>query len=88
MTESILFSEGARQLRLRHTPIERTDYTGSFRRNSLLTAHLTGKISRNKENKIVETSKRKLQIQMHKLRVHEELDVFMQDKISFISFLI
>lgn len=41
-----------------------------------------------KGKKIVETSKRKLQMQMHKLRVNEELDAFMQDKTNFMCFFI
>ena len=37
---------------------------------------------------MVETFKRKLQIEMHKLRVNEELDVFMQGRIAFMCFFI
>lgn len=88
VTESIPFLEVARQTSLRHTTMQRTDYAGSFRRNSLLTAYLTDRYQGTRKKKIVETSKRKLQRQMYKLRVNEELDVFMQDQITFMCFFI
>lgn len=64
---------------LRHTLTQRGHYTGNFRRNSKLTAHLRDV----KKKKKKEMSKVKLQIQIYKLRLNEELDVFMQDKITF-----
>lgn len=71
MTEIILYLRVARQMCLKHTLTQIRDYTGNFRRNSLLTAPLRD--VKRKKRREKEMSKGKLEIQIYKLRVNGEL---------------